>query len=177
MNYTSFETERLIIRPTSEEDAVFVYHLMNTPKWLKYIGDRNVKSVATAKQYINKKMRPQLHRLGYSNFTVIKKADNQKIGTCGLFDREGLEGIDLGFAFLPAFEKKGFAFESSERLIRAAFENYEIKTLSAITAKDNISSQKLLQRLEFNLIGTTKIVNDPNEILLYQLDNMNSDDI
>ena len=173
MKYKTFETERLIIRPTSKEDASFIYVLMNTPKWHKYIGDRNVNSISMAGEYINRKMVPQLLRLGYSNYTVIKKDDGKKIGTCGLYDREGLEGIDIGFAFLPAFEKKGYAFEASDRLQQAAFEDFALKSLSAITAKDNISSQKLLQKLGFNLIGTTKIVNDPNEILLYKLEKPN----
>ena len=86
-------------------------------------------------------MTPQLERLGYSNYTLTTKRDNQKIGTCGLYDREGLKGIDIGFAFLPEFERKGFAYESSNKLKEVAFSEFGIKTISAITAKNNISSQ------------------------------------
>ena len=111
MKYKTFETERLIIRPTSEEDAHFIFQLLNSPKWLEYIGDRNIKSIEEAKEYIRKKMTPQLIKLGYSNYTIISKKDQQKIGTCGLYDREGLDGIDIGFAFLPNYEGKGFGFE------------------------------------------------------------------
>ena len=55
MKYKSFETERLIIRPTTESDSEFIFKLLNTPKWLKYIGDRNIKTVENAKEYIKDK--------------------------------------------------------------------------------------------------------------------------
>lgn len=170
MKYKSFETERLILRPTSENDSDFIFELLNTPKWLKYIGDRDVKTVENAREYIHKKMTPQLERLGFSNYTLITKQDNKKIGTCGLYDREGIEGIDIGFAFLPKYEKKGFAFESSNKLKEVAFSEFGFKTISAITTKDNISSQKLLERLGLKFIKTTKIPNDDEELLLYKIE-------
>ena len=78
-----FETERLILKPTSEEDAEFILELFNTPKWIKYVGDRNIKTVENAREYIKTKMLSQLEKLGYSNYTLIRKADNCKIGLCG----------------------------------------------------------------------------------------------
>jgi ribosomal-protein-alanine N-acetyltransferase len=170
MTYKSFETERLTIRPTSEDDSEFIFELLNTPKWLKYIGDRNIKTVESAKDYIKEKMIPQLERLGYSNYTLISKQDNKKIGACGLYDREGLEGIDIGFAFLPEYENKGFAYESSNRLKEAAFNEFGIKAISAITIEENTSSRKLLEKLGFKLTGTTRIPNDDEELLLYKID-------
>ena len=169
MKYKTFETERLLLRPTSEQDSEFILELMNTPKWLQFIGDRNVMSNEDAKAYIQEKMIPQLERLGYANYTVIIKDSDQKIGTCGLYDREGLEGIDIGFAFLPQYEKKGYAFEASNRVKEAAFHEFEIESISAITAKDNISSQMLLEKLGLQCTGTTRLPDDPEELLLYRI--------
>ena len=67
MKYKTFETERLLIRPTSESDSEFIFKLLNTSKWLKYVGDRNVETVEKAKEYIREKMIPQLKKVGYSN--------------------------------------------------------------------------------------------------------------
>ena len=167
--HKTFDTERLHLRPTTEEDASFIFELLNTPKWIKYIGDRNVTSIESAGEYIRSKMTPQLIKLGYSSYTVITKESNQKVGTCGLYDREGLEGIDIGFAFLPAFEKKGFAFEAASRIKNAAFEEFGVDTIHAITTQDNVSSQKLLEKLGLELQGTTKIPNDDEELLLYTI--------
>lgn len=167
--YKQFETERLILRPTGQEDAAFLLELLNSPKWLKYIGDRKVYTEDQASDYIKIKIIPQLERLGYANYTVIRKTDNLKVGMCGLYDREGLEGIDLGFAFLPQHEKKGYAFESASMLKEAAKMFFRLESLNAITNPDNLDSQKLLIRLGFEQTGPVRIPNDPEELLLFKV--------
>lgn len=170
MKYKTFKTERLIIRPTSESDAEFILEVLNTPKWIKYIGDRNIRTIESAKDYINEKMIPQLKRLGYSNYTIIRKEDNRKIGTCGLYDREGLDGIDIGFAFLPDYERKGYAFEASSRIKDAAFDEFNIETVIAITTRDNVSSQRLLEKLGLQFVEITKLPNEEEELLVYKIE-------
>ena len=142
---------------------------MNTPKFIQYIGDRDIKSVLSAKDYIKNKMLPQLQRLGYSNYTIFQKSDNIKIGTCGLYDREGLDGIDIGFAFLPQYEGRGFAYEAANRLKTAAFEEFKIEEIKAITSKENISSQRLLEKLGLEMAGIITLPDDDEELLLYKI--------
>ena len=120
--FKSFISKRLIIRPTSEQDAKLIFQLMNTPKFLKYVGDRKISSINDAKNYIHCKMLSQLYKIGYSTYTLVKKSNGNKIGICGLYDRNGIEGIDIGFSILPQFERLGYAYESTSRIIKAAFE-------------------------------------------------------
>ena len=167
--YKTYETERLLLKPTSEEDAEFVFELFNTPNWLKYIGNRNVLSIESAREYINFKMLPQLERLGFGNYTVIRKSDHISMGICGLYDREGLDGIDIGFAFLPEYGGNGYAFESANKLKQVAFTEFGITEIVAITTQDNTTSQKLLEKLGLTFTGTTKIPNDDEELLLYKI--------
>jgi len=168
--YKVFETERLILKPTSEEDADFFFELQNSRTWIKYIGDRNIKTIENAREFIITKIIPQLERLGYSNYTVIKKSDNSKIGSCGLYDREELDGIDIGFAFLPEYEKKGYAYEAANKIKNIASNEFGIHELNALTTKDNIPSQKLLERLGLKLSGTIKLPNDNEESLIFKTD-------
>ncbi len=167
--YTSFETERLILRPTSLEDAAFIFELLNTPQWLQFIGDRNVRSVADAEAYIKSRMMSQLARLGYGNYTVIRKEDGAKLGTCGLYDREGLDGIDIGYAFLPQFAKQGYAYEAASKVKAAASDCFGIQHLCAITAKENTSSQKLLDKLGLQYTKLVKLPDEGTELLYYTL--------
>lgn len=169
--YKTFETERLFLRPTNNEDAEFIFQLMDTPKWKKFIGDRNVNSAVDAADYIENKMQAQLKRLGYSNYTVIRKSDNLKIGTCGLYDREGLEGVDLGFAFLPEYESQGYGFETANRIKDAALNEFNLQIINAITLPENIISQKLIEKLGFRFIEMVTIPTDDDELMLYQLIN------
>jgi len=170
MKHKIFETGRLIIRPTSLEDAGFLLELLNTKKWIEYIGDRKVKTAEAAEEYIKNKMLTQLKRLGYSNYTIIEKESHNKIGTVGLYDREGLGEIDIGFALLPTYEKKGFAFEASKRIKEAAFNEFGIKALFAVTSENNLSSQNLLQKLGLRVIGTKRLAESNEELILYGIE-------
>jgi ribosomal-protein-alanine N-acetyltransferase len=167
--YKHFETDRLILQPTTLADAEFIFELVNTPKWFKNIGDRKVKSIEDAKLYIKERMTPQLEKLGYGNYTLIRKVDNQKIGNCGLYDREGMEGIDIGFALLPAYENLGYGYESAAKLLEVGIKEFHIKRISAITTKENIASQKLIEKLGLKYVNTINIPNDDEELLLYSL--------
>jgi [ribosomal protein S5]-alanine N-acetyltransferase len=173
-SYKSFETERLVLRPTSEADAPFMFELLNSPKWIKYIGDRNVRSVEDAKNYIKSRMQPQLEKLGYSNYTVIRKSDQVKLGVCGLYDRDGLEGIDIGFAFLPEHEGQGYALEAAKEVKRAGLEEFGISQLRAITIKENVGSQKLLEKLDFKFIKMVQLPTDPEDLMLFEFVNKRS---
>jgi [ribosomal protein S5]-alanine N-acetyltransferase len=164
----TFETERLILKPTSEDDAEFVFRLLNTPKWHQYIGDRNIKSIENARQYIKDRMIAQVGQFCFANYTLIRKSDSVKMGTCGLYNRGGVDGIDIGFAFLAEYEKMGYAFEAASKLRDLAFSEFGINSLSAITAKENTSSQKLLERLGMKLTSTTILPDTFDELLLYK---------
>jgi RimJ/RimL family protein N-acetyltransferase len=168
-DYQSFETDRLILKPTSEEDAAFVLELLNMPKWLKYIGDRNVKTTEEAKTYIKTKNTPQFERLGFGNYTVIRKSDGVKVGNCGLYDREGLDGIDIGFAFLTQYEGQGYAFESANKIKEIGFEIFNIKKIGAITSKENLSSQKLLKKLGLKYIKPFTLPDDEEELMYFEM--------
>lgn len=168
-HFKTFITERLILQPTSEKDAELIYQVMNTPKFIRFVGDRKINSIQDAEKYIQVKILPQLHMLGYSSYSILTKNGGSKIGTCGLYDRDGIDGIDIGFGLLPQYEGLGYAYESAHRLLSAAFHEFEIDQIKAITTKENSSSQCLLEKLGLVLIGTTKLPNDYKELLLYEI--------
>lgn len=169
MQSNTFETERLLLRPTTLADAALFLDLLNTPKWLAYIGDRNVYSLTAAQDYIKERIYPQFERLGFGNYTVIRKEDGVKIGCCGLYDREGLEGVDIGFAFLPAYEQKGYGIESASLMSKLAFDTFGQTKISAITSQKNKGSQRLLEKLGFQFLKLIQLPNDTEELMYYEL--------
>ncbi|UQD57582.1 GNAT family N-acetyltransferase [Flavobacterium sp. K5-23] len=165
----TFETERLILKPTTKEDAEFIIDLLNTPKWIEFIGDRNVSTIKDAEDYIETKMTSQMEKLGFGNYTLIRKFDREKIGSCGLYDREGLDGVDIGFALLPKYEKKGYAFEGANKLKEVAISDFKLKEISGITSKKNTASQNLLMKIGLKFERNILLPNETEEILLYKL--------
>lgn len=166
--YKTFETERLLIRPTAVEDAKLIFRILNTPKWLKFVGDRKVYSEEDAAAYIKNKMIPQLLQLGYSNNTIIRKEDEQKIGICGLYKRDGLETVDIGFAYLPEFEGMGYGYEAANRILQAASLDFHISEVCGITVKENIASQRLLEKLGLKHTKMVTLPGDEVELLYYE---------
>lgn len=165
--YKSYETDRLFLRPCEKQDAPFVLELLNCPKWLQNIGDRNVKSLKDAENYIAMRMTPQLERLGYGNYVVIRKSDDAKMGCCGLYDREGLEGVDIGFSFLPEYERQGYGFESADKLMQLAREDFKLTKVSGITIEANTASRRLLEKLGLTFEKFVKLPDDEEELMYY----------
>lgn len=168
--FRSFTTSRLYLKPTNLEDADFLLELLNTPKWITFIGDRNVKSTEDATIYIENNILPQYSKKGYGNYTVILKESNIKIGSCGLYDRQGIDGLDIGFAFLPQYEKMGYAFESACTLKTAAFTIFGISKLNAITTLQNLSSQQLLERMGLRFKEMINLPGDNEKLMLYTIE-------
>jgi len=152
-SYLSFESDRLYLRPTTEEDAALVLAILTAPKALKFIGDRNLYSEEDAREYIRQRALPQLRERGYANYTLVTKESGTKVGVCGLYVRPDLELIDLGYALHPDHEGQGYAREASKRIMQGAKERFGQLKLSAITHGENTASIKVLEALGFTHLG------------------------
>ncbi|KFF14267.1 GNAT family acetyltransferase [Chryseobacterium soli] len=166
---SSYETERLIIRPMSLDDKEFIFELYNRPKFIQYIGDRNIKTIADAENYIRDRFLPQFEKLGFGNYLVVTKDENKKIGGVGIFEREGLDVMDIGFSLLEEFEGKGYAYEAALKVKSIGMDEFGMKKISAITSKDNFSSQNLIEKLGLQFKKYVTIPNDEEELMYYEL--------
>ncbi|MDP9957403.1 RimJ/RimL family protein N-acetyltransferase [Epilithonimonas hungarica] len=150
------------------DDAAFFLELYNLPSFIKHIGDRNLRTKEDAENYIVNRFLPQIDKLGFGNYVVIHKELNKKIGAVGVFVREGIEVPDIGFSFLPDFEGKGYAYESASRLKEISAIDFGLKKLSAMTSDENISSQKLIERLGFQFKKYVIFPDDNEELRYYE---------
>ena len=161
------ETERLILREAVETDAEFILDLLNQPSFIKYIGRRGVDDLETAREAIENKYRQSYREHGFGLYIVVLKENQTPIGFCGFVKRDFLPNADLGFAFLPQFEKQGFAFESAEAVLKYGREKLNLGRIVAITTQDNESSIKLLGKLGFEFERLIKTPNDVEELRLF----------
>jgi len=164
----TYETERLILRPMSVEDRDFIFELYNSPKFIQYIGDRHIKTPADAENYIKNRFIHQFEKLGYGNYLMVTKDGNQKIGGVGIFEREGLDVVDIGFSLLEKFEGKGYAYEAAAKVKSIGMDDFGLKKISAITSKDNFSSQKLIEKLGLKHKGYITLPEDDEELMYYE---------
>ena len=142
-----FETERLVLYEMTSDHAGCLYKLMNDSAWLQFIGDSNINSVEAAKDYITFKIRASYEEFGFGFYLTSLKEDDTPIGVCGLVKRPSMEHVDVGFAFMPDYRKKGYGYESASAIIDYAKSELDIDYIVAITDLDNIGSIKLLEKL------------------------------
>jgi RimJ/RimL family protein N-acetyltransferase len=170
INSPLFETPRLVVSEFQQSDASFILQLLNTKGWLKYIGDRGVKDIRTAERYIADRLRKGYAEQGFGFWKVSLKETGKPIGMCGLVKREALEDVDLGFAFLPEHEGKGFGYEAASATMKYAQNVRRIKKLVAITVEYNEASIALLKKLGFTYDKRCKLAEDDEELLLFQIE-------
>ncbi len=162
------ETERLTISKITLKEAPFFVELMNTPSFLKYIGDRNIKTIHDAELYLNKGILKSYEEHGFSYYKLKLKEDRNKIiGIVGLLKRKQLLDADIGFSFLPEFEGKGYGYEASVVIIKLAKETFKLKRIVAITNTDNNKSIKLIEKLGLTFEKRVKPFDDDEELLLF----------
>lgn len=149
------------------DDAPFYLKLLNSENWLRFIGDRKVRSLSDAEAYIKKNYLPSYENHGYGSYTVRLKENGTTIGACGLYKREGLDHPDIGFAFLHEHTGKGYGYESAKAVMNYAKNTLGISTILGFTVHYNIASIKLLKKLGLQPTGTYRFKGDSEELMLF----------
>jgi len=166
---TILTTERLYIREFNNNDCDFILRLLNTPGWLQFIGDRNIKNPEDAQQYLTNGPYKSYAENGFGLSAVCLKNETLPIGMSGLIKRDTLETVDIGFCFLPGYEGLGYAYEAASALLAYAKKDLDIDRVLAITSKDNDKSVALLKRLGFVFDKNVVLANDPEELFLFEI--------
>lgn len=163
-------TDRLRLRELDERrDAAFVLELLTDPSFLRHIGDRGVRDLASARDYIRNGPRASYAQHGFGLWMVEARASGEALGLCGLLQRDSLPAPDIGYAFLPRHWSRGYAREACAAVRDHALGALKLPRLLAIVAPDNAASIRVLEHLGLRFERT--FVNEAGEALhLYALD-------
>lgn len=161
-----FSTQRLLIRHFELTDAAFIFELLNSPAWLQFIGNRNIDSIATAENYLQKRLIAN-YQQGFGMYAVETKAEQIPIGMCGFIKREELPQPDIGFAFLPAYEGKGYAFEAADSTLTYGKTMLGIATIFAVISNGNEKSIKLTEKLGLQFQKMIRLQGDGEALQLF----------
>ncbi|MBV9522649.1 MAG: GNAT family N-acetyltransferase [Alphaproteobacteria bacterium] len=161
------ETDRLILRRLGVEDAAFILELVNEPAWLRFIGDKGVKTLEDARAYIANGPAAMYAQYGFGLYLTALKASSTPIGICGLLKRDVLPDVDLGFAFLCRFWGNGYAFEAATGVLAHAKKELGLDRIVAVASPANCSSIKLLERLGLAFERRVRLAPDKPEAQLF----------
>lgn len=161
------ETARLTLRRFTLDDAEFMLGLLNEPSFIANIGDRGVRTVEGARQFLLSGPIASYERNGYGHYLVELRGSLTPIGTCGLINREFINEIDVGFAFLPAFWSQGYAFEAASAVMEYGRSQLGLKRIVAVVSPGNTGSIRVLTKLGLHYSGPTQLAADAEVIHLF----------
>jgi ribosomal-protein-alanine N-acetyltransferase len=159
-------TERLVLAPFTVEDAPFIVALLTDPDWLRYIGDRGVRTIDDARGYLEKGPLASYAAHGFGLYRVARQDTGEPIGMCGLLRRDALPDVDLGFAFLPASRGQGFAREAAAATLAYAHGTLGLARIVAIVSPENAASIRVLEALGMGREGMVRLSADADAVCL-----------
>jgi RimJ/RimL family protein N-acetyltransferase len=164
------ETERLLLRQFSAEDAEFILEQVNEPSFIQNIGDRGVRTLDDARAYISNGPVASYAKNGFGLFLVALKETGESIGMCGLIKRDTLNDVDIGYAFLPKFWGKGYAVEAARSVKAYAKDVIGLKRIVAITDPANEASIRVLEKIGLRFERMVRLSADDIELKLFGID-------
>jgi RimJ/RimL family protein N-acetyltransferase len=164
---TILETERLILRQMTTDDAGFILELLNEPSFIQNIGDRHIRTIEDACSYIVNGPVKSYEKNGFGLWLIVLKETNEPIGMCGLIRRDTLEDVDIGYALLPRFWSKGYAVEAAQATKAYAKDVIRLKRIVAIVDPANESSIRVLEKLGLRYEKMVRLSADDIELKLF----------
>lgn len=163
------QTERLNLRLFTLEDAGHIVELLNQPSFIRFIGDRGVRTAAEAEKYLTDGPLKSYEQNGFGLWLAEEKATHAFVGMCGLIKRPELEDVDIGYALLPKFWGCGLATEACAAVLAYARNHLQLKRLVAIVAPDNIASIRVLEKIGLKFERTMLWPQDKSELSVYAI--------
>ena len=163
------ETDRLFLRQLTADDAEFILDLYNQPSFIKFVGDRGVRTLDDARNFLSKRLIESYERFGFGLYLTLLKDGEIPLGICGLVKRAELKDVDVGFAFLPQFWSKGYAFESASAVLAYSRNTLGLKRIAGITTPDNQGSIRVLEKMGLKFEKMVKLSEDDMELKLFAL--------
>ena len=163
----TLETQRMVLRPMSLEDAAFILELVNEPSFIQNIGDRKVRSLEDARSYIRNGPMASYERHGFGLYLMEMKETQESMGMCGLIKRDTLDDVDIGYALVPRFWSQGYAVEAAQAMKDHARDVIGLKRLVAITDPANQGSIRVLEKIGFRFEKMIRLSADDIELKLF----------
>ena len=166
MHSKVIQTERLVLRQLELNDADFILELLNEAAFLRFIGDKGVRDLETAREYIQKGPIDSYGRHGFGLYATCL-LDGTPAGVCGLVKRDGLVDVDVGFAFLARHWLKGYAAESAAAVLAYARRVLRMQRIVAITAPENFGSIAVLEKIGLKFERMIRLTEHSQELKLF----------
>jgi [ribosomal protein S5]-alanine N-acetyltransferase len=158
------ETERLLLRPLSEDDIDWLFEMDTDPEVMHYITGFRPESAEASRAWIQK-LKTLYHDTGsrYGFWAVVEKVTGEPCGW--LTVRPAMDyrfanevafqpgQLELGYRFRRRFWGQGYCTEGSHALVDYAFADPAIEAIVAVALVENRASTRIMEKLGMKRIG------------------------
>ena len=124
-------------------------------------------TTAEARTYLRENIISSYEKNGFGLYLVVLQDDATPIGCCGLIDRDGLPDVDIGYAFLAAYRRQGYATEAAEAVMAYGKTTVGLQRIVGITAVANQPSIKILEKVGLRFEKRITLPGDDEEVMLF----------
>jgi RimJ/RimL family protein N-acetyltransferase len=161
-------TARLTLHWMTVDDAPCMLGLLNEPSFHEFIGDRGVRTLDQARQYLLNGTIASYGFNGFGLYLVRERELGTPVGICGLVQRTGLDDADLGFALLPAYWGRGYAVEAAAAVLEHARVDLGLLRVVAIVSAGNARSVRVLEQVGFAYERMVQLAGDAAPVQLFR---------
>jgi ribosomal-protein-alanine N-acetyltransferase len=155
-----------VLREFTLEDDGFILELLNEPGFLRFIGDKGVRTLADAREYLQRGPMDSYRQNGFGLYAVCV-GEAAPLGMCGLVNRQGLDDPDIGFAFLARNWGNGYAVEAAAAVLDHGRRVLALPRILAITSPDNRASISVLEKIGFQFERLMQLPRDTEPVKLF----------
>jgi len=147
-----FETSRLQLRRVEENDRDLFLSLFCDAEMMRYLG--GTWTVELAEETL-REWRDEWEKNNYYYGVIELKQSGESVGIAGITENTNPEepGIEFSWFVLPEHQKKGYASEITQDLLKFVFSVLKKERLFAETHPENAASNRVLQKLGFKNAG------------------------
>jgi RimJ/RimL family protein N-acetyltransferase len=163
----TLHTERLELRRITLDDAAFMLQIWNDPAFLRYVGDRGIRTEKGARDALEKGVMKLYREHGIGPYHLSLKETGVAIGICGLFQRDHLDAPDIGFSLLEPYRGQGYAYEAAAAVVADARNRQRLTRITAIVSPANAASIALIEKLGLQYEKILHMPGDAGDTSLY----------
>ena len=161
------QTERLILREFTIDDAIHFYKMNNDPEVIQYTGDNAFTSLEDAKEFLSNYNQYELNNMG--RWAVCLKDTNEFLGWCGLKYHPKDNIVEVGYRFYKKHWNKGYATESAKASIDYGFKTLKLSKIYAHAHIENLNSHQVIKKCGMEFVKEFDYEGIPAN--LYKIDN------
>jgi len=149
MKTPTLETERLILRPFTYDDARDVFECWESdPDVAKYMFWSSHNDIEKTKEWLKFEI-GQIEKDEWYRFALVLKSTNELIGTALIYYEDEVECWEIGYNLGKKYWGKGYTTEAMSKVIEFAIDYLNISEIVGRYAKENPASGNIMNKLGF----------------------------